>query len=147
MSDSTTHESATPAAFQASVFGRGAWDRLGALLSGLCLVHCLLLPMALLVLPGFTLLGVVHETAHLVLALLLLPVTVAALRHPLHGGTHTPRAVSGALLIAGAALVWLALPLHEWVSETAATAATIAGSIALVAGHASRLIHRHHPSH
>lgn len=133
---------------QVSVLQPRVWDRLGTLLSGLCLVHCLLVPAALVALPGWTLLGTVHEAAHGVLALVLLPVTLVAARH---SGSGNPQEVWAArLLWTGLGFVWLALPAVALPGEIAEIGLTVVGSVTLMAGHLSRLNHqatsagRHH---
>lgn len=128
----------------ASASRRRLWDRLGALLSGLCLAHCLLLPVALIAVPGYAAfgaeLGAAHETTHLVLAALLLPVALVALHDQVCCSTPTGSAVSNTgLLLGGLALVGLAWPAHELLGPAAETTSTIAGSVLLVAGHVKRL--------
>lgn len=109
------------------------------LVSGLCLGHCLLLPLAVIVLPGYALFGSLHHVAHPVLAALLLPVTFIALRHPSRCDVVDARGISGWLLGSGLVLVILAWPAHALLGPMAETASTIAGSILLVSGHVKRL--------
>ena len=119
---------------------RGTWDRVGAFASGLCLVHCLGLPAALLVLPGWTVMEPVQEVLHLALALALLPVTVFAVRHEPHCRASARfEALRKRLLWGGLALIWLALPSHIIFGAPAETGATVAGSACLIAGHSWRM--------
>lgn len=115
-------------ALQASGAQPGAWDRAGLWLSGLCAVHCLLLPVLLLVLPAVPALDAVHEVAHPLLAATLVPVTLGAL-------LARQTAQGTLLLLLGLALVWLALPAHALAGELAETALTVAGSVFLIGGH------------
>lgn len=119
---------------------RGTWDRVGAFASGLCLVHCLGLPAALLVLPGWTMLEPVQEVLHIALALALLPVTLFAVRHEPHCRASARfEALRRRLLWVGLALIWLALPSHIFFGAPAETGATVAGSACLIAGHSWRM--------
>ena len=127
-------------------FARGVWDRVGALASGLCLIHCLSLPAILLVVPGWTLIHPVEEILHVVLALSLLPVTLFALQHgsSCADGSYCRSSarfevIQKGLLWMGVALVWLALPSQFIFGELAETGVTVAGSTCLIAGHSWRL--------
>jgi hypothetical protein len=108
----------------------GAWDRIGLALSGLCAVHCLVMPVLLLLLPLWHRAHAFHEALHPLMAVLLVPITLRALR----GG-----AAGGRLLRCGLALVWAALPAHAFVAEGLGFLLTLAGSALLMAGHRSNL--------
>ncbi|MDX1439492.1 MAG: MerC domain-containing protein [Rubricoccaceae bacterium] len=102
------------------------WDQLGVVLSGLCAVHCLVLPIMLLALPVWNTVHFVHEAAHPIMAGLVLPVTLKALRNNPCG---TP------LLLRGLGLIWIAIPVHAFVGETAGLLLTLVGSAMLIVGH------------
>lgn len=115
----------------------GAWDRAGIVLSGLCVVHCLLLPVALIALPHAGHLGGFAEVAHPLFAVLLLPVTVQALRD--RCPHHRLQATAARwLLLAGLGCVWMALPAHLLVGHEVETLLTVTGSLSLIAGHGQR---------
>lgn len=112
------------------------WDWLGTLASAVCMLHCLLVPIVLLALPANALSEDLHDVLHPVLALVLLPVTVAALwgsaARDACGHGHIGRR---GLLVAGLVLVWMAQPAHLWLGPVAETVTTLAGSLCLIAGH------------
>lgn len=105
-------------------------DRLGVGASALCLVHCLALPFALTAFAGWS--GAEHGTFHLVAALTTLPLAVAAgwPGYRAHRRRHVV-----ALFVLGGALVAGAIPLEAWLGHEGHIALTVAGSLALVAGH------------
>ncbi|MBI3928963.1 MAG: MerC domain-containing protein [Armatimonadetes bacterium] len=105
------------------------WDQLGILVSGLCLVHCLALPLMLSLAPFLAGLWSPDERVHLVLTWLALPVGLAALWPGFRGHRKISVLVCG---FAGLALM-LAAPLlgahgtgELWAS---------AGAIMLVGAH------------
>ena len=100
------------------------------MLSGLCAVHCLLMPAVLLVLPLWRGAHVLHEIVHPVLSIILVPVTIRAMRRSVDGVRW---------LQAGLAAVWAALPVHALLGETAGLALTLVGSALLIAGHRCNL--------
>ena len=124
---------------QEAAVRRASWERLGALLSGLCLSHCLLVPVALMVLPGYAVLGTAHDLAHPVLVFLVIPVTLVALRR--RRCSLDRSRVSRGLLLGGLLLVVLAGPAHAVLGETIEIGLTILGSLGLVAGHLGPLLH------
>lgn len=105
-------------------------------LSGLCLVHCLALPVAAAVSP---MLGVWSqaEWVHLTFVLLAAPLSAAAL---VMARPRRPAAM--ALAAGGLALLAAALFFHE-----AETAMTVAGGLILASGHLVNWRGRLHPPH
>lgn len=105
-------------------------------LSGLCLVHCLALPVAAAVSP---MLGVWSEAewVHLTFVLLAAPLSAAALVM-----TRPRRPAAMALAATGLALLAGALFFHE-----AETAMTVAGGLILASGHLVNWRGRLHPPH
>ncbi len=105
-------------------------------LSGLCLAHCLALPVAAAVSP---MLGVWSEAewVHLTFVLLAAPLSAAALVM-----TRPRRPAAMALAATGLALLAAALFFHE-----AETAMTVAGGLVLASGHLVNWRGRLHPPH
>jgi len=122
-------------------FAASSWaDLSAAALSGLCLVHCLALPVLASLLP---VLGAWSEAewVHAVFVLVAVPLSIGALwrahaRAPLPASLWLMGAL-GLLLLAAGALGW---PRPQWEAPV-----TVAGSLALVATHALNLRrgHRH----
>lgn len=109
------------------------WDRIGMGLSGVCLVHCLLVPVVLALLPLWPVGEAVHAWMHPVLALGLVPVTLVALVAGYR--RHRSREVV-ALLLSGLAVVLVAATWgHASPGAVGETTLTVAGSILLMVGH------------
>ncbi|MFQ5571160.1 MAG: MerC domain-containing protein [Rhodothermales bacterium] len=109
------------------------WDRVGIAVSGICVVHCLLLPVALAVLPLWPLGEALHGWLHPVFALLLVPTTVMA---AVSGYRKHRQQVVVALLGTGLVAILVAGGLgyaHPGVAVE--TALTLCGSGLLIAGH------------
>ncbi len=107
-------------------------DRLGMALSGLCAVHCLVLPLALPFLG--TLASFVHsEWTHAILALLIVPTVVFT---SWRGYKHHGKTEVVWLLVVGALAVLLALVAgHQGAGEQVEMAVTTLGSALLITGH------------
>lgn len=109
-------------------------DKLAIGISVLCMLHCLLLPLALILLPAATGLALLnHELVHEGLLFAIIPISVVALlagyRH--HGSLPALLFGSiGMLLLIGAVLV-----AHEQSGEIAEIAMTVIGSVLLIYGH------------
>lgn len=120
----------------------GAWDRFGMGLSGLCAVHCLLLPSALFLLPLWPAVGVLHAWLHPVLAAVVAPTTLLAMWE----GFRRHRCTATlALLGLGLLLVLAALAAHEALGARGETLLNLAGSGLLIAGHWCNQRKRNHP--
>jgi drug/metabolite transporter (DMT)-like permease len=107
-------------------------DRLGIALSGLCVLHCLVLPF---VMPLLTFAVFQEESplTHIILAVLVLPTAIFT---SLRGYKHHRNSTVVALLLGGATMVACALLLGEHLSnETVEAGVTTAGSVLLIAGH------------
>lgn len=114
------------------------------MLSGLCAVHCLLMPLALAALPLWPVASDAHAWLHPVFAVLLVPVTVFALKGRRHGDRATVL-----LLGSGLFVVVLATLAHDLLGRTSEVAAMLLGSGLLVAGHVRNVRRRdvrHRPS-
>ena len=114
------------------------WDRLGTWLSGLCVVHCLLLPFVLLLLPAGSLVFDAYHGAHYVFAALLAPLTIFVVWEAWQGRRD---GLSMILLVAGLAALFVALLFHEAQDVVLHTALTRIGSAMLIAGHLLHLRH------
>lgn len=119
------------------------WDKLGNVVSWLCLVHCTVLPWLVISMPLSFLLD---ESVHLWLFLALFP---AAVFGAWSGWRQHSNGKPSILLAAGLALVGSAtfIPM----STTAEVALTIPGSLLLIAGHTlnrrlQRIMHIASPS-
>lgn len=108
------------------------WDRLGIWISGLCALHCLLLPISLALMPLWPSLTEVHEWVHPLLAVLLIPVTLKAMRGIRRGPAGRPIAL---LLGIGLALVLLAWAFHDVLGLYGEPLLTLLGSALLILGH------------
>jgi len=110
---------------------RQLWDHAGVAISTACMVHCIVLPVLLVFLPGLAALAPSHERVHV--ALLAFLVVVAAAAFVPGYRRHRRRPV---LLLAGVGLALVcagafAHTLGEWME----TGLTVSGSVALVAAH------------
>jgi hypothetical protein len=109
------------------------WDRIGVIVSGICLVHCLFLPILVATLPLWPMADSLHDWLHPVFALLLIPITLMAVRSGLLKHDQKSPAFllgSGLLVILGAAL-WG----HYTPGFAAESVLTLAGSGLLIGGH------------
>lgn len=115
------------------VHARALMDRIAIGLSGVCALHCLIAPLALVALPAAAgaLLG--GEAFHLWLLALILPLSAAALT--LGCRRHKDIAVM-ALGSAGLSILVLAASLGAgWLGEDGERLLTLAGSLTIIAGH------------
>lgn len=97
-------------------------------LSGLCLVHCLALPVLAALLPAFG--AWTHaEWVHVVIVLFAAPIAAFALARPAHGQRPAP-----ALMALGGVGVAL-LALGAFGPRAVETSVTVAGSLCLAAAH------------
>lgn len=114
-------------------------DAAGISLSGLCLVHCLALPIAAAFLPSLA--AWAHaEWLHWAFVAVAVPNTTLALRRAQRAGTlHV-----GVLIAAGLGLAALALGASELLGEAAEIPITVAGSVMLVGAHTVNWRHKSH---
>lgn len=106
------------------------WDRAGLLVSSACLLHCLAVPLLIIMLPSLSLSILENEWIHVGLAMLAIPVATKALvRGYRSHGSFLPSLFT----LPGIALLYLALLLHEphWLE----TAVASAGALLLASGH------------
>jgi len=109
------------------------WDRIGMSLSGICLVHCLVFPIALALLPLWPVFDDVHAWLHPVFAVLILPTTLFAMARGRK--MHGRRDVQWLLGVGVAIIVVSGFLGHEMPGALSETAVTVSGSLLLIAGH------------
>ncbi|TYT26554.1 MerC domain-containing protein [Luteimonas viscosa] len=110
-------------------------------LSGLCLAHCLLLPVGAAMLPALAA-AAEAEWLHLLFVAIALPLAMVAL-----GRAHRRRPLPGALwLLAASGLAGLLAGAIGWPAHALETPSTIAGSLLLAAAHGWNWRRRPHPA-
>lgn len=105
------------------------WDRLGMSLSAACIMHCLLIPVILFLLPLSTIAYSMHEWAHPILLAAIVPSVLFSFT------TGCGSVKSTIFLALGLTLLLIAWAMHGgsvWFPETLLT---ISGSFSLIAGH------------
>ncbi len=112
-------------------------DLVGIALSLTCLVHCLVLPLLLVLLPALGVWILMPEWLHSVILLLALPAALIAMTE---GRRRHARFAPAILAATGLALLALGLSVHEgWIAiadrETADRLATSIGALALAGAH------------
>jgi len=112
-------------------------DLTGIVLSFTCLIHCLALPLLILLAPALSRWIALPEGMHAVILLLALPAAVIAMRD---GWRRHRRLTPAMLAVAGLGLLALGLSAHEgWIAavdpETADRLLTSVGALALAAAH------------
>lgn len=112
-------------------------DLTGILLSLTCLVHCLALPLILLLAPALSRWIALPEGVHAAILLLALPAAAIAMRD---GWRRHRRLAPTVLAVAGLGLLALGLSAHEgWIAaadpEAADRLLTSAGALTLAAAH------------
>jgi hypothetical protein len=105
------------------------WDKIGISISGICAVHCLLVPVLVSVLPLWPVAEALHEWTHPVLLLLIVPTIFFAIRK-----SENTKIVP-ALLYSGLSIITFAWLLHGLVGLWWESLITIIGSAMLVRGH------------
>lgn len=117
-----------------SVAGRPSWDGLGQLLSALCIAHCVLLPLALGLLPAATAELVEGEAVHQGLVFF---VALCAGMAFVPGWRHHHRVEVVGLAVTGLVLLGVAaFFLPEGLSESLETGLTLGGGVFLAVAHA-----------
>ena len=111
----------------------GIWDRIGISLSGLCMVHCMLLPVVLIAVPLWSTAETLHDWLHPLFLVALLPISLMALV----ATVDKPQAKSVRVLLGLGLLVIVLASLfrHEEGGRLLETAVTLLGSGMLVTGH------------
>jgi hypothetical protein len=111
------------------------FDRIAILLSGICLVHCLAIPILLIILPALgSLLFDSHSSFHWFLIVIGFPVSIVALligwrRH----GEIAP-------VIAGVVgLMLMLVGISHWFGDVGEIAATVLGALVLMFAHIANM--------
>jgi hypothetical protein len=124
------------------------WDQIGITLSGICAIHCLILPVLVALLPLVPLMGDYYKWLHPLFILLIIPVVFFAVRRShYHRGILILLTAGTLFIIAGWGLGHLVFGL--WVE----LGLTLSGSILLILGHWKNYRHhrecssRHHNHH
>ena len=112
-------------------------DLTGIALSFTCLIHCLALPLLLLLAPALSRWITLPEQVHAVILLLAVPAAVIAMKD---GWRRHRRVLPGLLAVAGLALLAAGLAAHEgWIAAADPEAAdrwlTSVGALTLAAAH------------
>ncbi len=111
----------------------GIWDRIGISVSGLCMVHCMLLPVVLVAVPLWSTAETLHDWLHPLFFVALLPISFMALV----ATADKPQAKSVRVLLGVGLFVIVLASLfgHEEGGRILETAVTLLGSGMLVTGH------------
>lgn len=108
-------------------------DRTAIALSALCVIHCLLLPMAMVMLPALATLGLDNEAFHAWMVVIVLPISAAAL---LVGCRRHGRL--GVLVVGGLGLATLMLAVvagHDVLGELGERLTTVIGASLIAFSH------------
>lgn len=107
----------------------GFWDRLGIGLSGVCAIHCLLVPVFVALIPLWPAIGNFHEYTHLIFIVAIAPTVYLSLKR-----RNNSKKVS-AYLIAGILVIITAWLLSHSVGMYGEAGITLVGSSLLIRGH------------
>jgi hypothetical protein len=109
------------------------WDRLGIGISGVCMAHCLILPILITTMPFWPLGERIHAWLHPIFAALLIPITAVA---AFSGWREHRQHVILAILSVGLVIVLAAGIIgHEAPGSLLETSLTLVGSTLLITGH------------
>lgn len=122
----------------------GKLDRAAVVLSGLCLIHCLALPIVLAIFPMLGGFFIPHETFHQLILVVVLPTTALALGTGYRAHRRAGVTVLGSIGVLG--LIAAAFAVHRMGAEEIERFMTILGGVVLAAAHAwnFRLTRQHH---
>ena len=112
---------------------RGTLDSIAVFCSALCIIHCLALPIFLTILPAINLYFLDHQTFHLILLVVVLPVSILALslgckRH--RDAMTIIAGVAGLLMITAVAIFG-----HTLINQADEKFVTSFGSLVLACAH------------
>ncbi|MFA5669103.1 MAG: MerC domain-containing protein [Balneolaceae bacterium] len=107
----------------------GFWDRLGIGLSGVCAIHCLLVPFFVALIPLWPAVGNFHAYSHLIFIVAIAPTVYLSLKRQ-----HSSKKVS-VYLFAGVAVIVLAWLVSHEVGMYGEAGITLIGSSLLIRGH------------
>ncbi|MFY0683045.1 MAG: MerC domain-containing protein [Balneola sp.] len=107
----------------------GFWDRVGIGLSGICAIHCLLVPVAVALIPLWPAFEEFHEYTHLIFFIAIAPAVYLSLR-----GRNKSLKIT-VLLALGVFVIFVAWFFNESLGEYGEAGITLIGSILLITGH------------
>ncbi len=107
----------------------GFWDRVGIGLSGICALHCLLVPVIVSLIPLWPAFEELHGYTHLFFFLAIAPTVILSLRRK-----HESLAAT-VFLISGVAIIFLAWFFNDTLGEYGEAGVTLIGSLLLIRGH------------
>ena len=107
----------------------GFWDRIGIGLSGVCAIHCLLVPVIVALIPLWPAFEEFHQYTHLIFFIAIAPAVYLSLRRR----HNSPRIT--VLLLSGLFVIFLAWYFNEMLGEYGEAGITLVGSILLISGH------------
>ncbi len=105
------------------------WDRLGITLSGICAIHCLLLPVFVALIPLWPAIADFHDYTHLIFFIAIAPTVYLALKRK-----HRSKKVT-VYLVLGVFIIFLAWAFNNLLGEYGETGITLLGSTMLIRGH------------
>lgn len=107
----------------------GFWDRIGIGLSGICAIHCLLVPVVISLIPLWPAFEELHGYTHLFFFLAIAPTVILSLRNRNESLSIT------IFLILGVSIIFLAWLFNESLGEYGEAGVTLIGSLMLIRGH------------
>ncbi|MFN1836099.1 MerC domain-containing protein [Balneola sp. MJW-20] len=107
----------------------GFWDRVGIGLSGICAIHCLLIPISVSLIPLWPALEELHGYTHLVFFLAISPAVYFSLKRK-----HAEKRIT-VYLITGLSVIFLAWFFNESLGDYGEAGITLVGSMLLIRGH------------
>ena len=110
-----------------------ALDKVAISASALCMLHCLLTPLLIIVVPVMSATFIADESFHRILVFLIVPISLFALFIGCH--RHKDRVVMLLGCLGLASLVVVALVGHDLFGELGEKLATVLSGIILVLGH------------
>ncbi len=105
------------------------WDRLGVGISLICVIHCVLFPLLLVLLPVWSLFDAVHAWAHPVLLVTVIPIAILSCR-----GRDVP-SKNKMLFILGVVFLAFAWISHGFINPLGEVLITLLGSTVLIIAH------------
>ena len=111
------------------LFRKISWDKIGIFLSGLCALHCLMMPVILALMPLWLLEVILSSWAHPIFLILIIPTLLLSIKQ-----SKAKRKIA-VLFFSGISLLILAWLIHPVIGHTAETITTVIGSAMLIIGH------------
>lgn len=107
----------------------GFWDRMGIGLSGLCAIHCLLVPVFVSLIPLWPAFEELHAYTHLIFFLAIAPAVILSIKN-----WKSLKSVSG-YLYSGLAVIFIAWLFNHDLGQYGEAGITLIGSALLIRGH------------